>query len=234
MARRRRCGCQRYLQCERADSVRLLRLAEACGYRAIVVTVDAPVNGIRNAEQRAGFGVDAVDLRGFRMPRASAGPGQSPVFMGLLDDAPTWQDIRRLRRQTTLPLLLKGIMDGADAQHALDCGIDGIIVSHHGGRTLDTLPASLEGLPDIVQRVAGKVPVLIDGGIRHGTDVVKALALGADAVLIGRPYLYALAVAGPLGVAHLLTLLRAELEVAMTLTSRRTLDEIDAGTIRSA
>ena len=223
---------QLYLQPERRDTRDLVRRAEAAGMRALVVTVDAPVTGLRNAEARAGFrlpaGLRAANLDGYAPPRLRAEPGRSPVFLGLAEAAPRWEDIRWLRGETRLPLLLKGIMDPEDAELAIAAGADGIVVSNHGGRGLDTLPATAEALPRIVARVAGRVPVLCDGGIRRGTDALKALALGASAVLVGRPQLHALAVAGASGVAHLLTLLRAELEVAMALTGRRRLDEIDA------
>lgn len=222
---------QLYVQHDRGFTEALLRRAEAAGYRAIVVTVDAPVS-LRNREQRAGFrlppGVEAVNLRGLPpMPPNRASPAESEVFRGLLDGAPTWQDIAWLRAATRLPLLLKGIMAPADAARAVELGVDGLIVSNHGGRSLDTLPASIEALPRIAETVAGRVPLLLDGGIRRGTDVLKALALGARAVLIGRPYIHALAVGGPVGVIHVLKILRTELEIAMALTGRPDLDSID-------
>jgi 4-hydroxymandelate oxidase len=220
---------QLYFQQERADTLSLVRRAEAAGYRALVVTVDAPVNGVRNVEQRAGFalpaGIEAVNLRGMATATHRAGPGESPVFNGLLDRAPTWRDIEWLRGQTRLPLLLKGIMAPRDADAAVRAGCDGIVVSNHGGRTLDTLPATIDVLPAIVEAVAGRVPVLLDGGVRRGTDIVKALERGAAAVLVGQPVMHALAVAGAVGVAHMLTILSAELEVAMALTGRRSLAE---------
>lgn len=223
---------QLYMQVARADTLALVRRAEAAGYRALVVTVDAAVNGIRNEEARAGFrlppGIEAVNLRGMAGPVVRAGPGESPVFRGLLEAAPRWEDIRWLKGQTALPVILKGIMGAEDAGLALEAGVDGIIVSNHGGRVLDGLPATAEVLPEIAARVAGRLPVLVDGGIRRGTDVLKARALGADAVLIGLPALCGLALAGAVGVAHVITILRAELEVAMALTGRRALAEVDA------
>ena len=226
---------QLYLQVEREDTLRLVRRAEAAGYKALVVTVDAPVNGVRNDEQRAGFrlppSVRPVNIEGFAGPTPRAGPGESPVFKGLLDRAPTWADIAWLRKQTRLPILLKGIVSPADAAHALAEGADGLIVSNHGGRTLDTLPASLHALEAVAAVVRNRVPVLMDGGVRRGTDVLKALALGATAVMIGQPILHALAVAGPIGVAHLLTILRAEFEVAMALTGCASLGGIDRGVL---
>jgi 4-hydroxymandelate oxidase len=200
-----------------------------------MVTVDAPVNGLRNEEQRAGFrlpeGIGAVNLKGMPGPVLRAGPGESPVFKGLLDAAPTWRDLEWLRGQTKLPLLVKGIMSHHDARLALDAGMDGIAVSNHGGRVLDTLPAAVEALPAIAGEIDGRVPVLLDGGIRRGTDILKAIALGANAVMIGQPILHGLAVAGPVGVAHVLNILRAELEVAMALTGRPRIAEIDRSVI---
>ncbi|MFT3690100.1 alpha-hydroxy acid oxidase [Paenirhodobacter sp.] len=228
---------QLYPQPHREDTLHLIRRAEAAGFRALVVTVDAPVNGIRNMEARAGFhlpeGLRAVNLDGLRPAQVRTEPGRSGVFLGLMDAAPRWEDIDWLRGQTRLPILLKGIMSAPDAAHAVEAGADGVIVSNHGGRTLDTLPATADVLPEIVDRIAGRVPVLSDGGIRRGTDALKALALGAAAVLIGRPQIHALAVGGAAGVAHMLSILRAELEVAMALTGRRTLSDIDRSVIRA-
>ncbi|AHB47805.1 2-hydroxy-acid oxidase [Hyphomicrobium nitrativorans NL23] len=213
---------QLYMQATREATLSLVRRAEAAGYAAIVVTVDAPVNGVRNIEQRAGFRlpphVRPVNIDGVPGPVSRAGPGESPVFKGLLDHAPTWADVEWLRSETKLPILLKGIVHPDDAERAIASGVDGIVVSNHGGRTLDTLPASLDALEAVAWRVAGRVPLILDGGIRRGTDVLKALALGAQAVMIGQPILHALAVAGPVGVIHLLTILRAEFEAAMALT----------------
>jgi len=128
--------------------------------------------------------------------------------------------------QTKLPLLFKGIMHPDDAVKAVDTGAAGVVVSNHGGRVLDTAPTTLSVLSDVLAAVNGAVPVLVDGGIRRGTDILKACALGATAVMIGRPYIHALATAGALGVAHLIRLLREELEIAMALTGCATLDDI--------
>lgn len=222
---------QLYVQPDRGFTRHLLQRAEAAGYRALVVTVDAPVWGLRNREQRAGFGlppgVSPVNLRG--LP-TTAGPalaaGQSPVFDGLLATAATWDDIAWLRDATRLPLILKGITHPDDAREARRLGADGLIVSNHGGRTLDTLPASIDALPRIADAVGAELTLLLDSGIRRGSDIVKALALGARAVLLGRPYLYGLAAAGPLGAAHAVKLLREELEVTMALCGCATLADI--------
>jgi 4-hydroxymandelate oxidase len=149
----------------------------------------------------------------------------------MLQHAARWEDIRWLRSQTRLPILLKGILNPDDAGRAVDLGVDGIIVSNHGGRTLDTLPATIEALPAVVSAVRGRVPVLLDGGIRRGTDVLKAIASGAAAVLVGQPVLHALAVGGMVGVAHMLTILQTELEVAMALAGRPTLSDLDASVL---
>lgn len=222
---------QLYFQPDRDFTLSLVRRAEAAGYQALVVTVDAPIFGLRNREQRVGFhlppGLEAANLR--PMPPfqpAPLGPEARMVFQGLMAYAPTWADIAWLRRQTALPLLLKGILHPGDALQGEALGVDGIIVSNHGGRTQDTVPPSIQALPRIAAALEGRLPLLLDGGIRRGSDVFKALALGARAVLIGRPYIYGLATAGALGVAHCLKLLREELEVVMALNGCATLADI--------
>lgn len=221
---------QLYIQPDRGFTLELVRRAEAAGYQALVVTVDAPIAGIRNREQRAGFrlpsGIEAVNLEGMPTAQIRLAAGQSAVFDGLMGHAPTWRDIDALRAATRLPLILKGITCVSDAALALAAGVDGIIVSNHGGRTLDTLPAAIDALPPIAEALDGKLTLLVDGGICRGTDIVKAIALGAQAVLVGRPWLHGLAAAGPLGVAHVIRILRDELEVAMALTGCRTLADI--------
>ncbi|MCG5243312.1 alpha-hydroxy-acid oxidizing protein [Azospirillum doebereinerae] len=219
---------QLYLQADRALSGALVRRAEAAGYRALVVTVDAPVS-LRNREQRAGFalppGVEAANLRG--QPQPPVPEDERAALRALLASSARWADIAWLRGFTRLPILLKGITTPEDAERAIAHGADGIIVSNHGGRVLDTVPATIEALPAVAARVDGRVPLLLDGGVRRGTDALKALALGASAVLIGRPYLHGLAVGGAVGVAHVLKILRTELEIAMILTGRSTLAGID-------
>ncbi|CAD5107969.1 alpha-hydroxy acid oxidase [Zestomonas carbonaria] len=225
---------QLYIQPDREFTASLVRRVEAAGYRALVLTVDAAVSGIRNREQRAGFalpeGVEAVNLRGMRQ---LAGQADGRILLGtpLLETAPTWEDLQWLRSLTRLPVLVKGVMCAEDARRAVAEGVDGIIVSNHGGRTLDGQPATIEVLAEIAEAVEGRVPLLMDGGIRRGGDILKALALGASAVLVGRPYVFGLAAAGAVGVAHVLQILRAELEVAMALTGCRTLADIEASLI---
>ncbi len=224
---------QLYFQMRREDTLSLVRRAEAAGYRTLVLTLDAVANGVRNDEARAGFhlpaGLRAANLDGIAQPDVAPRPGESPVFGGMLDSAPVWDDLAWLCAATRLPVLIKGAMHGQDIERALALGVAGIVVSNHGGRVLDTLPPTAEILPRVVAQVAGRVPVLVDGGIRRGTDVLKALALGATAVMVGRPQLHALAVGGAPGVAHMLTILRTELEVAMALTGCRTVADIGPG-----
>lgn len=220
---------QLYWQGDRARTLALVRRAEVAGYRALVLTVDAPLAGIRNREQRAGFalppGMAAVNVpEAVKMPALA--PGASPLFDGLMALAPRWEDVAWLLAETRLPLLLKGVLHPADARRAVDLGVHGLVVSNHGGRVLDTVPTALDALPAIRRVVGADLPLLLDGGIRRGSDVFKALALGANAVLIGRPYIQALAVAGALGVAHLIRILREELEATMALCGCPTLADI--------
>lgn len=215
---------QLYMQPAREHSLQLIRRAEAAGYTAIVWTVDASI-------KRSGFalphGVEAANLRG--MPSTQHTPPLlGPILFGtpFIQQIPTWDDLRWLRAQTQLPIIVKGILSPAQAQQAVDLGADALIVSNHGGRVLDGVVSPIEVLPAIAQAVQGQVPLLLDSGVRHGTDVVKALALGASAALIGRPQLYALATAGLVGVAHLLHLLRAELELTMAQLGCATVADI--------
>lgn len=221
---------QLYWQADLAHNLGLLRRAEAAGCQALVLTVDAPVAGVRNREQRAGFrlpsAVNLPHLAGLETCLPPLPKGGSPVFEQLMAFAPRWEDLARLREATRLPLWLKGIIRADDAERAIASGVDGLVVSNHGGRTLDGLPATAELLPGIVAAVQRRVPVLVDGGIRRGSDVFKALALGADAVLLGRCWVHALAAAGALGVAHVIRTLHEELEITMALAGCRTLDEI--------
>ena len=219
---------QLYLQHDRGFTQALVQRAESAGYEALVLTVDAPSSGVRDRERRAGFrlppGVGAVNLAGLQAPSTfRPRPGQSALFDDLLHHAPTWDDIAWLQSITRLPVLLKGVLHPADARQAVAAGTAGLIVSNHGGRTLDTAPATASALPRVVQAVGGALPVMVDGGIRRGTDVLKAMALGASAVLVGRPAIWGLANAGAAGVAHVLRLLRDELEIAMALTGCATL-----------
>ena len=233
----RRLWFQLYPLPDRGATLELALRAEAAGYSALVVTLDAPVNGMRNREQRAQFhlppGVEAVNTRGMVPAPAYRGGEGRPLCGGILEHALTWADVGWLKSLTRLPLILKGVMDAEDAIRATELGVDGLVVSNHGGRTLDSLPAAIEVLPEIAEGVAGRVPLLLDSGVRRGTDILKALALGAKAVLVGRPYVYGLAAAGASGVAHVSNILRSELEVAMALTGCRNLAAIGPQVLRA-
>ncbi|HEY4245319.1 MAG TPA: alpha-hydroxy acid oxidase [Lacunisphaera sp.] len=225
---------QLYFKTDRNFTRELVQRAAVAGYGALVVTVDAPVNTMRNREQRAQFhlppGVDAANLRGLP-PAAAHEMDGNALCGGMMATAPTWKDIEWLQSITKLPVIIKGIMSPEDALLAAQHGAAGLVVSNHGGRTLDTACAAIHALPRIADVIEGRLPLLLDGGIRRGTDILKALALGASAVLIGRPYIYGLAAAGAVGVAHVLNILRAELEVAMALTGCPTLDKISRNVI---
>lgn len=228
---------QLYVQPDRAFTKDMLQRAEAAGCRAVCVTVDTPVAGARNREVRAGFelppGMELPLLEGLAQsdPRFGHRPRHREVFSSVLDPTLTWKDVAWLRSFARVPVLLKGVLNSDDAERAVQEGAAGLIVSNHGARNLDTLPATIEALPLVAERVAGRVPLLVDGGVRRGTDVLKALALGATAVLIGRPYLYGLGVAGAAGVTRVVEILRAELEMALALTGRTSLAQVDRGLI---
>lgn len=213
---------QLYWQGDRPRTLRLLQRALAAGCSAVVLTVDAP---IKVAMLPLPDGISAVNLEPSLALQSA--PGNSAVFDGWMAQAPTWDDLAWLRLQTELPLLVKGILHPDDAEHALAAGCNGIVVSNHGGRVIRGTPASINALPHIVQRVAGRAPVLFDSGIRHGRDVFVALAHGATAVLIGRPYIWGLTANGAMGVAHVIRLMRDELEMTMALTGCAQLSDID-------
>ena len=219
---------QLYFQPTRQQTLELVQRAESAGYSALVVTVDVPVNGLRNRIQRSGFQLppEAQNIHGQAQATVELTPDQSIVFQGIMSEAPQWQDISWLRQQTQLPIIIKGISHPQDATKAIEAGANGIAVSNHGGRSLDCLPASIELLPAIRRAVGPDTTLLLDGGLRRGSDIFKALALGADAVMIGRPQVYALAIAGALGVAHMLKMLRDELEITMALCGCSTLADI--------
>jgi 4-hydroxymandelate oxidase len=205
---------QLYVQKDRGFTRALVQAAEDAGCRALCVTVDSPVFGARNREDRAKSELPEREL---------------PNLQGkdYLDPGLTWKDIDWLRSFVRRPLLLKGVLNPDDAATGVKAGVAGIIVSNHGARNLDTVPATIDALPLVVEKVEGRVPVLVDGGIRRGTDVVKALALGAQAVQIGRPYLWGLGIGGAEGVTRVVAILRKEFEMAMALLGRPTLASID-------
>jgi len=226
---------QLYVQPDRNFTRALVHRAEAAGYQALAVTVDAPVLGLRYRETRSKFtlpaGMERENLKGLAVATGGQRPTENEIYSATLDPTVTWKDIDWLRSLTRMPVLLKGVMNGDDAARAVDAGVSGLIVSNHGGRNLDTVPATIEALPEVVAKVAGRIPVLVDGGIRRGTDVLKALATGATAVLIGRPYLYGLAVGGDAGVAHVVKILRREFEAALALSGRTSVAEVDSSVI---
>lgn len=202
----------------------LVHRAEDAGYRAIVLTVDLPRLGNREKDLR----------NNVTIPPA---PYQEANFVGIAKEGQawvplTWKSIEWLRSITSLPIILKGILTGEDARLAVEHGVEGVVVTNHGGRQLDTAIPGIEALPEIVEAVAGHCEIYFDGGIRRGTDILKALALGARAVLIGRPVLWGLAVNGADGAYSVLELLRKELELAMALSGRPTLASIDRSLLR--
>lgn len=201
---------QLYVFTDRGLSAEMLRRVHAAGFGAVCFTVDFPVGGLRHRDTRSGFDVP-IGL-----------PQDDLVF----DPNITWDDLAWIRELAPLPLLVKGILTGEDARIAVEHGVDGIVVSNHGGRQLDGVAAGITALPEVVEAVQGRVPVLVDGGVRRGIHVFKALALGAAAVMVGRPAAWGLAVAGEEGVVDVLGILRAEFENAMTLAGVRTVAEI--------
>jgi len=223
---------QLYTPPDRVISADLIQRAQECDAKAILLTVDTPVLGTRNREMRSNFhlprGIIRENLRkyGVGLTR-EAHFSSTGVATTALDASLTWEHVDWVRSRTRLPLLLKGILAPEDAKLALDHGVDGIVVSNHGARNLDTTPSTLEALPGVVAAAGGRIPVLVDGGIRRGTDILKALALGATATLIGRPYVYGLAVSGSAGVARVIGILLSELRAAMALCGRPTLSSID-------
>ena len=200
---------------------------------AVVLTVDAPVLGRRERDLRNRFHLpDGVRLANVPssgsvpMPTGHGDSGLANQFASGIDAGLTWRDVEWLRSITKLPVLIKGIVRGDDAAKAIDHGASAIIVSNHGGRQLDTAIASVRALPEVVDAVAGRAEVLLDSGIRRGTDVIKAIALGARAVLIGRPVVWGLASGGEAGARRVLDLLRAEIDLAMALCGCPTIGDI--------
>lgn len=227
---------QVYVGKDRTLTGEVIRRAEQAGCSALVVTVDAPLVGGRIRELRSGFTVlpewfaeGHTPMYGLTAPVASD-RGATELW----DPALSWEDLAWLRTVSTLPIVLKGILRADDAGHAAAEGVAAIIVSNHGGRQLDSTPPALEVLPEICDTVGDRVEVLVDGGVRRGTDVLKALALGAKAVLVGRPILWGLAVSGADGVARTLGLLIDELELAMGLCGASRVDQISRDLVRPA
>jgi isopentenyl diphosphate isomerase/L-lactate dehydrogenase-like FMN-dependent dehydrogenase len=208
------------LYCFRDEAVTRALMEEAIGsgFEAIVVTVDAPRGGNRERDRRSGFKIPA----GLGVPSVAAAMGVERAVtieetFALMDPALGWADLEKLASECSLPILVKGLLTAEDAELAVEHGAAGVVVSNHGGRQLDRALASGDALPEVVDAVGGRVTVLVDGGIRRGVDIAIALALGADAVLVGRAPLWGLAAAGSKGAERVLGLLRDELELALAL-----------------
>jgi len=231
---------QLYVYRDRGATAALVARAEAAGCTALVFTVDAPVLGCREDDVRGGFhlpahlkmeNITATGAAG--VPAVAGESGLSRYVADFIDPAISWETLRWLSGITHLPVLVKGICRGDDAERAMDCGAAGVMVSNHGGRQLDAAPATARVLPAVVAAVGERGPVLVDGGIRRGADVLKALALGANAVAVGRPILWGLAVGGEDGVRRVLDLLSGELDEAMALSGCPRLDALPGDLVRS-
>jgi isopentenyl diphosphate isomerase/L-lactate dehydrogenase-like FMN-dependent dehydrogenase len=229
---------QLYVHPDREITKRLVQRAESSGFLALCLTVDAPYLGRRERDFRnmlqfppgilpANFLSD-VDVTEYTAEDSAL----AAQAANLISPSITWHDVDWLRSITSLPVLVKGVLAPEDARIALEHGAAGIVVSNHGARQLDGVPAPIEMLPEVAEVVAGRVPVLVDGGVRRGTDILKAIALGATAVLVGRPYIWGLAADGEAGVSRVLAMLRAEFELAMALCGCRSVDDVTARLIR--
>jgi 4-hydroxymandelate oxidase len=226
---------QLYVHQDRGITRGLVERAAAAGYAALVLTVDVPEIGRRERDERNGFRLSpALRVANF-LPGASdplqqedAGSGLASFVTGMRDASLSWRDLEWLAGIAPLPLLIKGVVRADDARRAVEHGAAGVVVSNHGGRQLDTAVASLRALPAVAEAVGGSVLVMVDGGIRRGTDVLKALALGAHAVMVGRPLLWGLALEGEAGARRVLQLLWNELDLAMALAGAPTLADITA------
>jgi 4-hydroxymandelate oxidase len=226
---------QLYVYRDREATRELVRRAEEAGCAAIVLTVDAQVWGRRERDVRNRFGLPGgltvANLGGRGMgelPPQSAGSGLAAYVTSLFDPALSWKDVDWLCSTTRLPVVLKGIVHPDDAREAVRHGAAGLVVSNHGGRQLDGAPAAAEALPEVAAAVDGRAEVLVDGGIRRGTDVVRALALGARAAAIGRPVLWGLAWNGEAGVTESLEMLRREIDLALALCGCASPSEVPA------
>lgn len=223
---------QLYVYKDRKISENLVLRAEKAGFKAIVLTGDTPRLGRREADIRNRFtlppNVTMKNLDGLLSVQLdkSKGSGLEAYAAGTMDRSLSWKDIRWLKSITKLPILVKGILSAGDAALAVQAGVAGIIVSNHGARQLDFVLPTILALEEVVKAVQGKIPVFLDGGVRRGTDIFKALALGAEAVLIGRPVIYGLATDGEPGVRKVLQMLSDELELAMSLSGCRSLKDI--------
>jgi isopentenyl diphosphate isomerase/L-lactate dehydrogenase-like FMN-dependent dehydrogenase len=208
---------QVYLFRDRGVTRAMVEEAIESGYEALLLTVDAPYAGRRERDLRSGFQIPAE----IRAPAIEGAVGHRSLTTAevfeLVDPSITWTDLEGLCNEFDLPILVKGLITGEDAALAVEHGAAGVVVSNHGGRQLDNAPATVNALPEVVEAVDGRIPVLLDGGVRRGTDVATALAIGAEAVLVGRPALYGLAVDGEAGARLALEILRDELRLALAL-----------------
>jgi isopentenyl diphosphate isomerase/L-lactate dehydrogenase-like FMN-dependent dehydrogenase len=208
---------QLYAQAEPSRTRELVERAAAAGYRAIVLTVDLPVLGYRERDLRSGFVIPALGNFATAPPTHIGRSTWPDAVDDLVTTGLTWEHIAEIRAMSDLPLVLKGILTAADARLAVDHGVDGIVVSNHGARQLDRVPAAIDVLAEIAAAVDGRAEVWVDGGVRRGLDIAIALALGARGVLIGKPIFWALAAGGAAGVERALTILRDEFEIALAL-----------------
>ncbi|QSJ18956.1 alpha-hydroxy-acid oxidizing protein [Nostoc sp. UHCC 0702] len=231
---------QLYIHKDQGLTRALVERADAAGYKALCLTVDAPILGQRERDRRNEFALppglhpaNLATISGLDIDHQKGESGLFTYFAEQLNPAVTWRDLEWLQSLSSLPLVIKGILRDDDAVRAVECGAKAIIVSNHGGRQLDGAIASIEALAEIVAAVDGKAEVLLDGGIRRGTDILKALALGAKAVLIGRPVLWGLADRGQAGVSHVISLLQDEFSVAMALCGCIQLQDIDSSLVKS-
>jgi isopentenyl diphosphate isomerase/L-lactate dehydrogenase-like FMN-dependent dehydrogenase len=216
---------QIYVFRDREVSDEVIAQALEAGFTALVLTADLPVYGIRTREARLGFAVPEETVPALVAARTRAG-GVEHHALRLLESGLQWDYVTELRERWKVPVVVKGLVTAEDATLACDYGAAGVVVSNHGGRQLDGAIASLDALPEIVDAVGGRAEVYLDGGVRRGSDVVMALALGARAVLVGRPALYGLAFGGAKGVEQVLAILRDEVENALALLGCRTPDEV--------
>lgn len=225
---------QLYILKDRDHTQRMIERAAAAKFTAIVLTVDTPMIGIRYADQRNRFqlppGMNMATLEADMPDTRESG---LRAFTEQFDQSRTWRDIEWICARADLPVIAKGILTGVDARRALDAGAAGVIVSNHGGRQLDGDPATLDVLPEVVAEVGEHTTVMLDGGVRTGTDVVKAVALGADAVLVGRPILWGLAAGGELGVERVLGLLHDEVTDTLRQLGAPTLADVTAQLVRA-
>ena len=229
---------QLYINSDRGFTRQLIDTILHAGCEAICVTADVPVNTTKDSRYSTDFRLSEglersnLNLLGKEIAAAPHRTVGRNIYSAVRAPNATWKDIEWLRSILKVPLLIKGILRAEDAQTAIAVGCDGVFVSNHGGRALDGTPAAIDVLPKIADSLRGQGKIMADGGIRRGTDVLKCIALGADAVMIGRPYLYALAVRGAQGVKEVMDILQVELKMAMGLAGCASLGDIDRSLLR--